>query len=242
MTIQTRVIDGIIFSFVNEREFNLIYKDIFKYNGYQFIADKPNPIILDCGAHIGISVLYFKKFYPQARIVAFEPNPETFKLLKLNIEQNNVNNVKIINAAVANNIDNIDFYICSEIFTDELTWAWGFAGIKNAWYDSNIYKTIKVPAVKLSSHIHRNIDLLKLDIEGMEEIVLKEISHKMNFVRKIIMEFHGNALDEVNSLEEILTLIKDNQFTFEMRQIKRVTLEDIDRTGPFKVKLIIERR
>src|SRR2546428_4586488 len=45
-----------------------------------------NPeVILDIGSHIGASILYFRELFPRARIFGFEPHPETFKLLQLNV-------------------------------------------------------------------------------------------------------------------------------------------------------------
>ena len=114
MTIKTTKIDGITFSFVNEVEFAYLYDEIFYLNEYGFAANTTAPLIIDCGAHIGISTLYFKKLYPQAKVIAFEPNPETFKLLELNVRQNNLRNVELVNAAVSDSTEEIDFYVCQE--------------------------------------------------------------------------------------------------------------------------------
>lgn len=43
------------------------------------------PLIIDVGAHIGTSVVYFENAYPSARIVAFEPHPENFEVLQRNV-------------------------------------------------------------------------------------------------------------------------------------------------------------
>src|SRR5437773_1931564 len=111
MILKTRKIDGISFSFLNEKEFEFLYHEIFKVEEWRFTAKTPSPFIIDCGAHIGISVLYFKKLYPRAKIAAFEPNPDTFKLLELNIRQNNLSDVKLVNAAISNSTEEgIDFY------------------------------------------------------------------------------------------------------------------------------------
>jgi hypothetical protein len=63
-----------------------LFKEIFIYNSYEFLSTKKNPFILDCGSNIGMSILYFKYFYPNCKIYAFEPDPETFELLKFNIK------------------------------------------------------------------------------------------------------------------------------------------------------------
>jgi FkbM family methyltransferase len=217
MEIKTRKIDNLTFSFVNEEEFEDIYDEIFKYKIYRFTADTAAPFILDCGAHIGVSVLYFKSLYPHAKIIAFEPNPDTFKLLELNIKQNHLRDVELVNAAISHTAGEIDFYIC-EPSASYLTWAGGFSVMKNAWYDPQSYQTIKVPAVKLSSYITRPVDMLKIDVEGVEEIVLEEIEGKLQVVKEIRMEFHGSRSNERNNIERVTSLLKRNGFRFLVRQ------------------------
>lgn len=66
MDVKTEERYGFKISFINKEEFELIYKDIFESGEYNFQTNNPKPFILDCGSHIGLSVLYFKKLYPQA--------------------------------------------------------------------------------------------------------------------------------------------------------------------------------
>src|ERR1700722_12590442 len=47
------------------------------YDG--MVADGRTPLILDCGANIGLSAVYFALEFPAARIVAVEPQPENFR-------------------------------------------------------------------------------------------------------------------------------------------------------------------
>jgi FkbM family methyltransferase len=53
-----------------------IYRDI--------VASGKKPLIVDCGANIGVSVLWFTARYPEAKIVAIEPSPDNFALLVKN--------------------------------------------------------------------------------------------------------------------------------------------------------------
>ena len=86
----------LIFHFINREEFEILWKDIFKNEAYKTNLKTPKPLIFDVGAHIGLSTLYFKDRYPQAKILAFEPNPKTAKILKLNIKDNHLENIKVI--------------------------------------------------------------------------------------------------------------------------------------------------
>ena len=76
---------------------NAIFKE--NYSDEEFLKKqiKTNrPLILDIGAHIGESVLFFRSIFPNADIFSVEPDPDSYiRLLKLfpNID-------KCINAAV----------------------------------------------------------------------------------------------------------------------------------------------
>ena len=96
-----RLANGFKVSYRNDYELEVIYDDIFAKNVYFFKTENPEPRIIDCGGHIGLAVLYFKSLYPRARIVTFEPNPETFFLLRENIVQNDLSGVRAINMAVS---------------------------------------------------------------------------------------------------------------------------------------------
>ena len=66
-----------------------------------FIAENDCPYILDCGANIGFSSLSYKKKYPNATIIAFEPDPTFLPVLKRNLSHNGAVDVEIVDAAVS---------------------------------------------------------------------------------------------------------------------------------------------
>ena len=44
---------------INDRQnFYILYKDIFMNRIYHFEATRSNPLIIDCGSNIGMSILY----------------------------------------------------------------------------------------------------------------------------------------------------------------------------------------
>lgn len=206
---------GLRFSFISLKELWILYRDIFVLKEYDFKTDSNAPLILDCGSHIGVSVLYFKKRYTKAKIFAFEPNPQTFKILKLNVSQNNLKEVELINAALADKEGKIDYYIKKEY---KHPWALGDSAAVNEWYDPKDYKTIKVRTIKLSPYIKGKVDLIKLDVEGMEGRVLKEVESKLGLVKEIMMEFHGSSKNPQNNIEEILAILDNNSFDYTIKQ------------------------
>src|SRR5215203_7438092 len=69
------------------------YQELFVNEIYKFKADTSTPVIIDCGANIGLSILYFKKIYKQAQIEAFEPDGKNFELLVQNCNINGLQQV-----------------------------------------------------------------------------------------------------------------------------------------------------
>ena len=73
---------------------------------------QPRPFIIDCGANIGLSVIYMKSLYPQATIIAFEPDEKNFELLKTNMRNFEFEQVEIRQEAVW--IENTTLQFASE--------------------------------------------------------------------------------------------------------------------------------
>lgn len=54
-------------------------------------ANKNNPLIIDAGANIGVSLLYWQQNFTNPKILAFEPARNLVEILKMNISNNNIN-------------------------------------------------------------------------------------------------------------------------------------------------------
>jgi FkbM family methyltransferase len=175
------------------------FKDIFKNKIYYFNTKKKTPFIIDAGSCIGMSILYFKYVYPDARIIGFEPDREIFTILQNNIKRNNLTNVEAINAALASREGELVF------FPD------GTDG-GSLVFDSNKEPT-KVKAVRLSDYINEPVDFLKMNIEGAELDVLTEISDKLHYINEMVIEYH--SFDNSNQvLHCILDLLNRNGFMY----------------------------
>lgn len=173
-------------------------KDIFLNKIYHFFSQSDKPLIIDCGSYIGISVLYFKHVYPKSRILCFEPDPSLVKVLKKNITQNHYKNISIVPAGVGSKEDLLSFFPTT-----------GDGG----GFNKKSGDLIKVPVTKLSKYITKDVDLLKMNIEGYEYKVIKEIEKKLHYVNEIIIEYH--CFDEFpQNLDEILNILKRNGFKY----------------------------
>ena len=159
--------------------FYMQFKDEYLQRIYHFEAERPDPLILDCGSNIGMATLYFKHVYHRARIIAFEPDPAIFGLLEQNVAENRLADVELINAAIGGRSENRDFV------------ADGGAGGRFGMG----MNTIPVRTVQLSSHLMQPVDFIKLNIEGEELAVLEEaaLSGRLQNVRELVLEYHGWA-------------------------------------------------
>lgn len=66
---------GCEFAHRGERAFRFLFNELFADACYSFRAQTDSPLIFDCGSNIGLSILFFKKLYPKARVIGFEPDP-----------------------------------------------------------------------------------------------------------------------------------------------------------------------
>ncbi|RZK12547.1 MAG: FkbM family methyltransferase [Flavobacterium sp.] len=172
--------------------------EIFDLQIYNFTCDSPRPYIVDCGANIGLSVIYFKQLFPDAEILAFEPDENVFQALQHNIQVFEFLKVELINKACWNAETTLKFY--SE----------GADGGRAAKDFDNV-NIVEVGAVRLRNYISRKIDFLKIDIEGAENEVLHDIQDLLFHVDKVFVEFHSFVGKE-QMLPEIFTILKNAGF------------------------------
>ncbi len=64
----------------------------------QALADGETPLIIDCGANIGLSALYYAQHLPKARIVGIEPAHDNVLLARKNVQHHPL--IEIVEAAI----------------------------------------------------------------------------------------------------------------------------------------------
>ena len=222
MKIKSLKRNGLLFYFNNKEEFERLWKNIFKKGEYQIDLNNPKPFIFDVGAHIGLATIYFKSKYPKAKIIAFEPNPNTAKLLRLNIKANHLKDVKVIETAVWDKEGKKSLYIDS---ASKIPWTWGDSLIENIWDSSIPPKPILVKTITLSSFLTKPVDLLKLDVEGAEYVIIKKSAKKLSLVKNIILEYHKTPkTNPENQFKPILKILEKANFRFTFLEKDNVIL------------------
>jgi FkbM family methyltransferase len=178
-------------------------RELFQDEIYKI--DLPSqPFIIDCGANIGLSVIYFKYHYPNAQVLAFEPDDLNFSLLEKNIGSYGYTNVILRKEAV---------------WTENTYLSFSNEGTMSSRIDEK--SPAKVKAIRIKELLHNKIDLLKIDIEGAEYRVIKDIQDQLHYVQNMFLEYHGN-FKQNNELIEIFKIVHEAGFTFYIKEATSV--------------------
>jgi FkbM family methyltransferase len=154
---------------------------VFVEKEYDIKIDFQPKLIIDGGANIGCAVLWFRKKFPEAQIIAIEPEESNFKILQKNTEK--LKNIKIIQAGIWNK--NASLKIKNSGLGN-----WGFETKESADNDKNSTAAITIDKI-LADSGYEEIDILKLDIEGSEKEVFESgYENWLGKTKVIIIELH----------------------------------------------------
>jgi len=188
-----------------------LYQEIFYRNEYFFITKNKTPVIFDCGANIGMATIYFKWLHPESSLHVFEPDKQTFELLKKNVLENKLKNVTLHNAALSDKNGAIKFYVNSKNPGSLVM------SVNNSRMATE--ECIDVEAVTLSSVINGNsVDFLKMDIEGAEQEVIHEIDRTgdLKRIREGVIEYHHKISNKKSQAGSFLDALERNDFEYQL--------------------------
>ena len=190
-------------SFPDYIAFSDLFRDIFVLQEYAF--DGPDDaVIIDCGANIGMSILFFKWTHPSSTILAFEPDAQAHEYLARNVEMNGLQGIELNKAAVFDRDGEISFY--SAVHEDASSLL-EMSVFPSSLGDRQV-KSTTVTCARLSRFLDWPVDLLKLDIQGSETKVVSELAEagKLSEVRSLIIEYHYDALN--NPLGQLISILE----------------------------------
>jgi FkbM family methyltransferase len=186
-----------------------MYEEIFLRKQYYFESKNPTPMIVDVGSNIGLAILFFKRLFPGAQVLAFEPDPETFEVLARNVSENRLDGVRLLNEAVYDGSESVFLY------GDR-----GTPGSPQRSLRSERMAGVRreVPATRLSQHVTRPVDFLKIDIEGAERVVIDDLerSGKLRLVKTMAIEYHHHLDADEDSLSGLLAALERNSFGYQL--------------------------
>ncbi len=206
---------GCTFTVPDCMSFLFQYEEIFFSQSYRFASKNPRPVILDCGANIGTSCLFFKKIYPQAQITAFEADPQIAAILTQNLTSNGIQDINIVSKAVWTHSDGIDF-------------------VTEGSDGASIYgegEKQHIESVRLKDYLQQyaQIDMLKMDIEGAEVEVFKDCQDDLGHINHIFIEYHSFP-NRPQDLDVLLSILTKNGFRYFIRDAQDRPIPFINRT------------
>ncbi len=199
----------------NEVEFQKLYEEIFKKHVYYVHLDEPSPFIIDAGAHVGLASIYYKSLFPRAKILSFEPLPLLVQCFRQNLLFHDIEDIEIVPLAISDREGQIVLFHDAEPVN---YWPSTTSIFPGAWDLRQKTKPIPLSSTKLSQYIDRPVDILKIDIEGLEMKVLQEIRPKLKFVKHLLIEFHANHF---NHPDRIIQLLEDEGYEIEVTEDKK---------------------
>ena len=141
-------------------------------------------IIIDAGANIGLSTIWFKNKYPDAKIIAVEPDEDNIAMIKRNIQY--YDNVFVVQAALWNKHTSVS------VSDKRGMGKWSLIAEESGSNEIKGQQSLTVTIDEIMQQYDLQfIDLLKMDIESAEREVFAD--NYFNWLPKtkvIIIEMH----------------------------------------------------
>ena len=182
---------------------------VAKWEPLKILKPKKNDIVIDIGANTGYYSLRLSSLVGEnGKIIAIEPDPQTFDTLTKNCKLNNISNVNTHNIAISDSKGEIIFH--QSIFHSGTSSM--FANEK----DKSEMKELIIKTTTLDELVkekYKQIAWIKIDVEGAELEVLKGSSTILSKTKNIIIEVHEHILNQNNkNSKEILEILEENGF------------------------------
>jgi FkbM family methyltransferase len=138
-------------------------------------------VFIDVGANMGIYTLVASRLVGRAgSVIAFEPSVQSFPLLKQNIALNDLTNVLALPVALSHETGRATLYHGPDPVCNSL-------GKHPSWHsDAEEVSTDSLDNVVKRTSLNR-LDLIKIDVEGAEELVLRGALKVLTSMRPVII-------------------------------------------------------
>jgi FkbM family methyltransferase len=219
---ETKLLDYRV-AFLDLGSFKIVVRDVFIKGEYYFVTDNDTPVILDCGANIGLATLFFKRWYPRARIKSFEADPTTADVLRNNVRNNGLEDVMVYNLLLSDQVGDGTFYVSADV-----PGSLQMSTTRERF--STAAREIKVPSGKLSDFIDGPVDFLKLDIEGAEFAVMHDLveSGKIAQISRMVIEYHHKMGAQQSQMASFLSILEVAGFEYQLHaKCEPITSENL---------------
>ncbi len=160
----------------------LVLYTVFVREEYRWTPSRTPVVIIDAGAYVGYSAAYFAERFPQARILALEPDSANYEMLRLHAAS--YPRITAIHSALWSHAGHV-------LMNDTGSGEWGYSLVaaRDAARESATVATTTVDGVMQEYGVEA-ISLLKMDIEGAEKTVFDHCLPWIDTVDTIAIEVH----------------------------------------------------
>jgi FkbM family methyltransferase len=151
---------------------------------------------VDVGANIGFYTVVIGSLRREADVIAFEPNPGNFDLLKRNVRANALGNVRCEPLAVSDADQTAPLFLTGSHMSASL----------RAGFDGNVTGTVDVETVTLDSYFSgrtvRGRLIMKVDVEGHEEALFRGMprtlaAHRPDIITEVTLKYQPEMVSNL---------------------------------------------
>ena len=186
------------------------------------IIKTKDPVFYDVGGNKGDYTLMLNESFPKSKITTFEPNPNTYKVLKENVKGNAI----LINKGVGESNGKLELFF--DVNNKTSVQASSNPEILKQISKTSELASVNIDVIKLDEFVKEDvIDLLKIDVEGFELEVLKgaEKLIKENRIKIIQFEFNEVNIIQRRFLKDFYDCLPNYMF-YRLDEKKLIPLND----------------
>lgn len=207
-------------------------------NFVKYISDKTQEyIIFDIGSRDCVQSIEFYHTFPNAKIFAFECNPNTLHICRKNIEPYN-DRITLIEGAVCDYDGTITFYPINQKET-KTTWVDGNPGASSLFLSNGTYEHETYVQDEIKTNCHRldtvmekynikKVDIIWMDLQGAELLALKSLGEFLKYVKYIHTEVsHREMYTGQVMFKELNHFMMSNNFVIKNNLSMKGWQEDV---------------
>jgi FkbM family methyltransferase len=193
----------------------------------EHFSPKQGDIVVDVGAHMGkYTIIASKRVGANGKVIAIEAHPGNYEMLNRNIKLNGLTNVTTLNYAVYSKESKIKLYVPDEEFgyTMHHSIMFSYLSPKYSLKGKENEKFIEVNANTLDNllqknEISREVNWIKIDVEGAEFEVLKGATGILSKGKDICLLVEVHNPYDTNHYNQIIDFLKPYNFKIEFEKI-----------------------
>jgi FkbM family methyltransferase len=189
------------------------------------IATK-TPVVLDVGANVGQSIMTVREFWPDSRVISFEPDPRLTKRLRSNWD--GIPGISIVEGAVSDRNSRQALFQFTDPAQNSL-----FDRDDRSWFQAEVVGSVDVECFTLDSycsqHSIAHVDLLKVDVQGAELQVIQGASGLLEsrLIDYVVLELNfGDSYDGAARPHKIFEVMESHGYVLIATYVASEQIQD----------------